>query len=113
MRVLIASLAAAGLALSASAAFAQDTGAINPDESFFGVDTDRNGLVSWAEFNLVYDDYTETQFDQADADSDGSLSQMEFDSLVVSTGSIRTLPAPSVVPSEGDVRSLTYADPAS
>ncbi len=115
MKILLATLAATGLALSSSAVFAQDTSALNPDMSFTGVDTDRNGSVSWAEFNLIFeDDYTEEQFRQADLDGDGELNAEEFDSLVIATGGIAPAPMPApVVPTEEMNRSLTYSDPDS
>ena len=89
MKNLLASLAVAGLALSPVAAMAQDAAAVPaPDQTFLGVDTDRNGGVSWAEFTLIFTDYNEEQFNTADLNADGQLSQEEFDSIVLSTGSI-------------------------
>jgi hypothetical protein len=108
MKIILATLAAAGIALSSGAALAQTTGAIGPIETFEGVDTDDNGLVSWAEFALVYSDVTEEQFRIADADGDTFLSAEEFDSLVISTGSVDTLPAPAA-PEALDMNSLTYS----
>ena len=90
MKIIIASMAAAGLALSASAAFAQDLGALPPAQSFDAVDTDRNGAVSWAEFSLVFPQMTEEDFRSADLDGDGALSLEEFETVTVSTGSIAT-----------------------
>ena len=107
MKILLASLAVASLALS-SAALAQDTGAILPDQSFSGVDTDRNGMVSWTEFSLVYTDINEMTFDAADLDGDGFLNEDEFSSLVVSTGSVNR-PASTGVPAA--TQSLTYEPP--
>lgn len=113
MRIFIASLATVALAFSAGAAIAQDSGsaALPPtDRSFAGVDTDRNGLVGWPEFSLVFPDMTEEQFKMADANGDGSLSQDEFDSLQLATGSVQTLgPAPAEIVPGGD--SLTHVDP--
>lgn len=104
MRILLTSLAAAGLALMSGAAFAA-TG------DFGGVDTDRNGAVSWAEFNLVYTDIDEGSFNQADVNGDGSLSIDEFDGLALSTGSI--LPsAPAASPLSPAPESLTHVNPA-
>lgn len=115
MRLILASLAAAGLALSSSAVLAQDVGAINPDSSFTGVDTNRDGLVSWPEFALLYEEqYTELQFDQADQDGDGLLNADEFETLVIATGTVSPVPLPEpVLPTEEMNRSLTYDDPDS
>jgi hypothetical protein len=88
MKNLLASLAVAGLALSPLAALAQDAAAVPADQTFVGVDTDRNGGVSWAEFTLIFTDYNEEQFNTADLDKNGELSQEEFDSLAISTGSV-------------------------
>lgn len=88
MKKILTALAVAGLTLSSGAAFAQSA-SIAADAGFEGVDTDRNGLVSWAEFALIYTDINEEQFNVADADGDGSLSVEEFDNLVVNTGSIQ------------------------
>jgi len=88
MKNFLAALAVAGLALSSTAVLAQDTSAVDPNQSFTGVDTDRNGLVSWAEFSLIFTDYNEEQFNTADIDGDGQLSSEEFDNLVLATGSI-------------------------
>lgn len=112
MRILLVSLAAAGLALSAGAVQAQSSAAINTDQSFTGVDTDRNGNVSWAEFSLVFPDVTEEQFNQADANGDTYLSQDEFDNLQLSTGSIGQMaPAPAPVEPVAPGSSLTYTEP--
>lgn len=108
MKIILASLVAAGLALSSGAALAQ-TASITGDTSFDGLDTDKNGLVTWTEFSLVYTDYTEEQFNQADANGDGSLSIEEFDSLALSTGSIR--PINPADPAPVDNNSLTYSPP--
>lgn len=96
MKILLASLAVAGLALSPVAVLAQDTSAIGADQSFLGVDTDRNGSVSWAEFSLIFTDINEEQFRTADLDQDGELSQEEFDSLALSTGSVSPADGASV-----------------
>src|SRR5262245_15829957 len=88
MKKILASLAVAGLALSPVAVMAQDAALQSQDQTFLGVDTDRNGGVSWAEFNLIFTDYNEGQFNTADADGNGELSQAEFDSLALATGSI-------------------------
>jgi Ca2+-binding EF-hand superfamily protein len=93
MKIVLAALAVAGLAFSSTAVLAQDMGAVNPSQTFTGVDTDRNGTVSWAEFSLIFTDYTEEQFNAADLDGDGQLSAEEFDGLVLATGSIATDPA--------------------
>lgn len=90
MKLMLASLAAAGLMLSIPVASAQDVGAFNPDQSFLGVDTDRNGLVSWGEFELAFADISEEQFRLADQDGDGFLNEMEFETLVVGTAGIST-----------------------
>ena len=75
------------------------------DQSFSGVDTDRNGAASRAEFSLVLTDINEEQFRAADADGDGQLSQAEFDTLVLSVGTIDT--RPRILPVEPEVpRSL-------
>lgn len=113
MRVLLATLAAAGLALSSPAVLAQNTSTLDSDMSFTAVDTDRNGAVSWAEFNLIFEDeYTEEQFRQADLDGDGVLNADEFDSLVIATGGIaRTPRAAPALPTEEMNRSLTWTDP--
>ena len=87
MKMILTALAAAGIALSSGAAIAQSAN-IAVDDAFLGVDTDDNGQVSWAEFSLIYSDITEEQFNTADADGDGSLTQDEFDSLVLQTGSV-------------------------
>ena len=110
MRILLASLAAAGLVLSAGAVQAQSSAAISTDQSFLGVDTDRNGNLSWAEFNLVFTDVSEEQFNQADASGDGLLSQDEFDGLQLSTGSIQSI-APALVQPQAPGSSLTYTAP--
>ncbi|HHY50735.1 MAG TPA: hypothetical protein GYA10_13420 [Alphaproteobacteria bacterium] len=107
MKILLASLAAAGLALSAGAALAQDTSAVNPDQSFAGVDTDHNGEVTWTEFQLAFADITEEQFRQADADGNGSLNEDEFDSLALATGSTTKAPAGDNGSSPGMPKSLT------
>jgi hypothetical protein len=89
MKKILASLAVAGFTLSPAAALAQDAAAVPaPDQTFLGVDTDRNGGVSWAEFSLIFTDYNEQQFNAADLNADGQLSQEEFDSIVLATGSI-------------------------
>jgi EF hand len=108
MKTILACIAAAGIALTGAPAFAQSddsqdevrTSAIAPDQSFAGVDTDRNGLVSWPEFNLVFPDYSEEQFNAADLDADGRLNADEFDSLVIATGSIRPVPGALAEPFE-------------
>jgi hypothetical protein len=89
MKIAMTALAAAaGLALLAGPALAQETSSIAPTGAFDDVDTDDNGLVSWTEFQLVFTDISETQFNTADADGDGSLNPQEYDSLVLETGSI-------------------------
>jgi hypothetical protein len=88
MKILVTALAAAGLVLSSGAALAQATGSLGVGTGFEDVDTDDNGLVSWAEFSLVFTDITEEQFNTADADGNGSLSADEFDTLNLPTGSI-------------------------
>jgi len=93
MKNVLATLAVAGLAFSSTAVLAQDTSAVDPSQTFTGVDTDRNGLVSWGEFSLIFTDYNEEQFNAADLDADGQLSQDEFDNLVLATGSIVSDPA--------------------
>jgi long-subunit fatty acid transport protein len=111
MRILLATLAVAGLALSAGAVQAQSASAGGPDQSFVGVDTDRNGAVSWAEFNLVFPDVTEEQFNQADISGDASLSLEEFDTLQLSTASVPSMaPAPAPVQTAPGA-SLTYSTP--
>jgi hypothetical protein len=87
MKILLASLVAAGLTLSGGAALAQDS--VTGNFSFEGVDTDRDGFVSWPEFELVFEDeITEAQFRVADLDGDSLLSMSEYESLTISTGSI-------------------------
>ena len=108
MKIILASLVAAGLALAPAAAMAQSA-SIDVDQTFAGVDTDDNGMISLAEFLLVYTDLTEEQFKQADADGDGSLSEAEFDSLNLQTGSIDAEPADPVKPL--DLQSLTSSKP--
>ncbi len=89
MKIFMTALAAAaGLALSTGAVLAQETSSIAPTGAFDDVDTDDNDLVSWTEFQLVFDDITEEQFNSADADGDGYLTADEYDSLVLETGSI-------------------------
>jgi hypothetical protein len=89
MKILVTALAAAaGLALSTGAVLAQETSSIAPTGAFEDVDTDDNNLVSWTEFQLVFDDINEQQFNSADADGDGYLNADEYDSLVLQTGSI-------------------------
>jgi hypothetical protein len=88
MKILVTALAAAGLVLSSGAALAQATSSLGVGTGFEDVDTDDNGMVSWAEFSLVFTDITEEQFNTADADGDGFLSAGEFDSLTLQTGSI-------------------------
>jgi hypothetical protein len=106
-KVIIASVAALGLALSGGA-IAQTTGSVTNDLSFDGVDTDRNGGVSWAEFELVFTDISETQFNTADADGNGELSAIEFEAVAMSTGSIGGA-APAAPAAGSTVESLTYA----
>jgi hypothetical protein len=109
-KIILASIAAASLALSAGAALAQTTGSVTNDTSFEGVDTDRNGLVSWPEFALVFTDVSEAQFNTADLDGDGLLSADEFSTITLETGSIPMqspmAPAAPVAP-----QSLTYEAP--
>jgi hypothetical protein len=81
-------MTAATLLLSSTAAWSQETGAINPAQDFAGVDTDRDGLVSWAEFQLAFPEYQESEFNSADLDGDGKLSPEEFDNIVLATGSV-------------------------
>lgn len=88
MKKILASLAVAGLALSTGAAIAQDAAALPEASTFTGVDTDQNGTVSWAEFSLVFPDVNETQFNSADVDGDGLLSEDEYATLAISTGSV-------------------------
>lgn len=106
MKVILACLAAAGLALSTGAALAQNTSAVNPDQSFTSVDTDSNGEVSWPEFQLAFADMTEEQFRQADADGNGSLNEDEFNSIALATGSTTAAPADDTS-SPGMPKSLT------
>jgi hypothetical protein len=111
MKVLLATLAAAGIALSGTAALAQSA-SVSTDRSFVGVDTDRNGGVSWAEFELIFTDINEEQFNAADLNKDGVLDEDEFGSLTVETGSILPAPAlPNQPASSGS--SLTYTAPES
>ncbi len=105
MKILLTALAAAGLALSSGAALAQATSSLG--DNFEDIDTDNNGMVSWAEFSLVFTEITEDQFNTADSDGDGFLDAEEFDSLTLETGSVDAPTAPEVVP---DNRSLTYWD---
>ena len=87
MKKILASLAVAGLALSTGAAFAQEAAIADPS-NFTGVDTDRNGTVSWAEFSLMFPDVGEDQYNTADVDGDGVLSEDEYATLAISTGSV-------------------------
>lgn len=87
MKTLLASITAAGLLLGASSALAQDTGAIGVENDFDAVDTNRDALVSWVEFELMFPNYNEAEFRKGDIDGDGYLSADEFDGLVVATGS--------------------------
>ena len=103
MKILLTALAVAGLSVAPVAVLAQS--ASLPDQTFESVDTDDNGMVSWAELSLVFTDITEEQFNTADADGDGFLNEAEFDSLTIETGSIAP-PAPAVVQ---DLHSLTYS----
>lgn len=87
MKILLASILTAGLAMSGGSALAQES--VTGDLSFTGVDTDHDGFVSWPEFELVFeDDINEEQFKTADLDGDGLLSASEYDNLALSTGSI-------------------------
>lgn len=85
-KLMLASLAAAGLLISGGAFAATD------DAAFKGVDTDHNAQVSWPEFQLFYPDSNEQQFKNADANGDGWLDLDEFNVVALSTGSIRGTP---------------------
>jgi hypothetical protein len=104
MKILLTALAVAGLTVAPVAVLAQSA-SLPMDQTFESIDTDNNGMVSWAEFSLVFTDITEDQFNTADSDGDGFLNEDEFDSLTLETGSIDAPTAPAVVP---DNRSLTY-----
>ncbi|HHY49221.1 MAG TPA: hypothetical protein GYA10_05685 [Alphaproteobacteria bacterium] len=88
MKIILASLTAVALGLTATGALAQQTGSITGDTSFAGVDTDRNGLVTWPEFSLVFTDVNEEQFRTADLDGNGALSPDEFETIALSTGAV-------------------------
>ena len=45
------------------------------------LDTDKNGMVTFAEFEKVYGD-DKQKFNNADADNDGSLTHEEYHSLL-------------------------------
>lgn len=91
-KILLATLAIAGLTLSSGAVLAQS---LTDDLSFDGVDADGDGNVTWQEFVLVYSSVPEADFVVADLDGDGALQVAEFDSLTVATGSIS--PRPSLI----------------
>lgn len=105
MKKAFLSIAALGLALSAS-------GAIAAVQDFVGADSDKSGLISWAEFSALFPETTEQEFASADADSDGELSQDEFDLLVLSTGAVGSS-APAAIEDQPLPNSLTYDKPAS
>jgi hypothetical protein len=110
MKIILATLAAAGLVVSTGAVFAQSNSPTG-DTTFTGVDTNRDNAVSWPEFQLVFPDISEEAYNTADANSDGILSLEEYDSLALSTGSISQRPA---VPSDAPMpNSLTYSPPQS
>lgn len=106
MKIILASIAAAGFALASGAALSQSA-SVTGDISFAGLDTDKNGGVSWTEFSLVYTDYTEEQFNSADVNGDGELSLEEFDSLALATGSIRAPLVDDVAPVDNSSLSST------
>ena len=82
MKKALLPLAALGLALSS-------TGALAVLEDFMGTDTDKSGMVSWAEFSLLYPDVSEQEFQTADLDDDGELSRDEFDALKAEIAALR------------------------
>lgn len=103
MKKTFVSLAALGLAFAT-------TGAIAAVTDFPTADSDRNGYVSWAEFNLLYPDVTEEEFKSADANGDGQLSLDEYDTLIVTTGSVSAAP-PLADETQPIPQSLTWTDP--
>lgn len=104
MKKTLLPVAALGLVLSA-------TGAMAALEDFVGADTDKSGLVSWAEFSVLYPDATEQEFQAADLDQDGELTQDEFDSLILTTGAVGAVPPVADEP-QPLPNSLTYDKPA-
>jgi hypothetical protein len=80
------------VSLAALALTLASTGVLAAVGDFPTADSDRNGYVSWAEFNLLYPDVTEEEFKAADADADGQLSLDEYDAMAVTTGSVGTAP---------------------
>ena len=101
MRTALLPLAALGLALATT------TGTIAVTADFSTVDSDRNGIVSWTEFQLLFPEVTEEEFKSADIDADGVLSPDEYAAFNV-TGSIGVMPlAP---PAQAIPESLTLSD---
>jgi len=68
-------LAVSFIALTAPA-FAQQP------PNFSAADTDGDGVVSSAEMKAAMPDMTQEQWDQADADKSGTLTQAEFDQMM-------------------------------
>lgn len=97
------SLAALGLALAG-------TGALAATTDFPTADSNRDGYVSWTEFNLLFPDVTEEEFKAADANADGQLSLDEYDGIAVTTGSIGSAPA-AATEAQPIPQSLTWVDP--
>lgn len=66
-------LTAAFVLVAASAAQA--------DEKFSTMDTDKNGVVSWEEFQVGYPQMRKPAFDAIDADADGKITHEEWDTF--------------------------------
>lgn len=91
MRKIAYSLAA--LALSATsfstAVLAQQT----PTPAFTTVNSDKSGEVSYGELQIVLPNVSQDQFNSADADKSGGLSETEFATITAAgTGSLTTNP---------------------
>lgn len=103
MKKALVSLAALGLTLAS-------TGVLAAVADFPTADSNRDGYVSWTEFNLLFPDVSEEEFNAADASGDGRLSLDEYDAMTVTTGSVAAS-SPPALDVQPIPQSLTWTDP--